>query len=114
VAFRSGSRPALWPSIGIWGPGLDAGPYLMLDDTLVAAQSQVRREVNHPSRLPDPIVTGYEDGCFQPWVSVVRDPQTKRFRMWYNIPAQPLEPSASHLPTSNPKTESTGCARTGC
>ena len=67
-----------------WVPG----PYLMLDDTLVAQQSQVRREVNHPSRLPDPVVTGYEDGCFQPWVSVVRDPLTRRFRMWYNTPKQ--------------------------
>lgn len=69
----------------------------MLDETLVAEQKQVRREVSHPSRLPDPIVTGYEDGCFQPWVSVVRDPQSKRFRMWYNIPTLPKEPPASHL-----------------
>jgi hypothetical protein len=79
------------------GQGWAPGPYLMLDDTLVAEASQVHREVNHPSRLPEPIVTGYEDGCFQPWVSVVRDPQTKHFRMWYNVPAKPQETSASHL-----------------
>ena len=76
-----------------WTPG----PYLMLDETLVAERSQVRCEVSHPSRLPDPIVTGYEDGCFQPWVSVVRDPQTKRFRMWYNTPSKPPEPPSSRL-----------------
>jgi hypothetical protein len=74
-----------------------SGPYLMLDETLVAAQSQVRREFNHASRLPDPIVTGYEDGCFQPWVSVVRDAQTRCFRMWYNVPSKPMEASSSHL-----------------
>ena len=76
-----------------WVPG----PYLMLDETLIAEQSQVRREVNHPSRLPDPIVTGYEDGCFQPWVSVVRDARTKRFRMWYNTPTKPNEQPGSRL-----------------
>jgi hypothetical protein len=78
-------------------PGWTPGPYLMLDETLVVQQSQVRREVNHPSRLPDPVVTGYEDGCFQPYVSVVRDPQTKRFRMWYGVPAKPQDPSNSRL-----------------
>jgi hypothetical protein len=76
-----------------WTPG----PYLMLDETLVAEKSHVQREVNHPSRLPDPIVTGYEDGCFQPWLSVVRDPQTRRFRMWYNTPSKPPEPPTSRL-----------------
>ncbi|HOW17413.1 MAG TPA: hypothetical protein PLC79_00120, partial [Phycisphaerae bacterium] len=65
------------------------GPYLMLDDRLMVERDGVVREINHPSRWPDPIVTGYEDGCFQPWVTVVRDPQTKRFRMWYNVPASP-------------------------
>jgi hypothetical protein len=77
--------------------GWTPGPYLMLDETLLAQQSQVRREINHPSRLPDPIVTGYEDGCFQPWVSVVRDPQAQRFRMWYNRPSKPPEPPTSRL-----------------
>ena len=73
------------------------GPYLMLDESLIAEKAEVHREVNHPSRLPDPIVTGYEDGCFQPWVTVVRDPQTRRFRMWYNIPAKPGQQSVSQL-----------------
>ena len=76
-----------------WVPG----PYLMLDETLIKAQAGVRREVNHPSRLAEPVVTGYEDGCFQPYVTVLRDPQTKRFRMWYGIPAKPQDPSNTHL-----------------
>ena len=69
----------------------------MLDETLVVAQSEVRREVSHPSRLPDPIVTGYEDGCFQPYVTVVRDRQTRRFRMWYGVPASPGNADQSRL-----------------
>jgi len=73
------------------------GPYLMLDETLIVEQGGLAREVNHPSRLPDPIVTGYEDGCFQPWVTVVRDSHTRRFRMWYNVPASPGNTSESHL-----------------
>jgi len=84
-----------WPvgASGAW----TAAPYLMLDETIIVSRSNVEREVNHPSRLPDPIVTGYEDGCFQPWLSVVRDPQTRRFRMWYNTPATPQNMSESSL-----------------
>ncbi len=77
----------------VWKPG----PYLMLDDTLVAEQTGLERRVNHPSRLADPVVTGYEDGCFQPYITVVRDPDTKRFRMWYGVPAAPGAMSASRL-----------------
>lgn len=76
-----------------WG----VGPYLMLDDTLIIKHDGVSREVSHPSRLPDPIITGYEDGCFQPWVTVTRDRQTRRFRMWYNVPASPGNADESRL-----------------
>jgi hypothetical protein len=50
-----------------------AGPYLMLDETLLAEAAGLTREINRPSRLAEPIVTGYEDGCFQPYVTVIRD-----------------------------------------
>lgn len=80
-------KPPLW----------SAGPYLMLDDTLVAEQEGVRSEILQPARLPEPIVTGYEDGCFQPYVTVVRDPRTRRFRMWYNVPASPGNTGESRL-----------------
>lgn len=74
-----------------------AGPFLMLDETLMVEREGVRREVVHPSRWPEPIVTGYEDGCFQPWVTVIRDPQTRRFRMWYGVPASEGNTSESRL-----------------
>lgn len=76
-----------------WTPG----PYLLLDDGLIAEQDGLKREVGCPSRLADPIVTGYEDGCFQPYVTVLRDPATKRFRMWYGVPATPQNAVATRL-----------------
>lgn len=91
---RSRDAPAAWGK----------GPHLLLDETLIAEEEGLRREVHHPSRLPDPIVTGFEDGCFQPWVTVVRDPRTKRFRIWYNVPAGPgnaIESNLAYMESDN-------------
>src|SRR5262245_48038419 len=63
---------------------LAPGVYLMLDDHLIAQQRNLKRTIHSPRRLPRPILTGKEDKCFQPYISVLRDPQTRRFRMWYN------------------------------
>jgi hypothetical protein len=63
---------------------LAAGVHLFLDDDLIASQKNLKRMVHSPRRLPQPIVTAKDDRCFQPYVSVLRDPQTRRFRMWYN------------------------------
>ena len=74
---------------------LTAGPHLFVDDYLISHQEHLERVLNQPVRLPAPIVTSAEDKNFQPYVSVVRDPQTRRFRMWYDAPADPpkIEPS---------------------
>jgi len=65
---------------------LKAGPQLFIDDYLIADNSFLTRVVNQPQKLPKPVVTGGKNGDenFQPYISVVRDPRTKRFRMWYN------------------------------
>src|SRR5688572_2754778 len=65
---------------------LSAGVHLFLDDWLIAHQTNVKRVIHEPPRLPEPIVTGAEDKNFTPYVSVLRDPDTQRFRMWYNTP----------------------------
>ena len=65
---------------------LSPGPHLFIDDYLIAEQQGLTRSVNHPPRVPNPVVTGPEDKCFQPYVTVLRDPQTKRFRIWYGVP----------------------------
>lgn len=67
---------------------LKPGPHLFIDDYLIGAQSFLSRTVNNPEKLPEPVVTGGKDGdqCFQPYMSVLRDPDTRRFRIWYGTP----------------------------
>ena len=57
---------------------LAQGVHLFIDDYLIARQSGIQRSIKSPARLPEPIVTGKEDGCFQPYLSVIRDPQCPR------------------------------------
>ena len=65
---------------------LAAGPHLFVDDFLIEQSSNLVRTVNAPKRALDkPVVTGPEDKNWQPYVSVVRDPGTRRFRMWYDV-----------------------------
>ena len=73
---------------------LALGEHLFLDDELIASQSNLQRVIEPPQRLAEPIVTAEQDKCFQPYVSVLRDPQTKRFRMWYNTA---VSSSRSHI-----------------
>jgi hypothetical protein len=85
---------------GIYGAGktgrpvgpirLGKGPHLFLDDYLIESSENVTRRVVQPTRTLDgPIVSGASgagDNCFQPFFEVIRDPQTKRFRIWYGVP----------------------------
>ncbi len=65
---------------------LGPGPHLFLDDHLIAEQSSLTRVVQHPGKLPEPVVTGPEDKCFQPYLTVLRDPDSGRYRIWYGVP----------------------------
>lgn len=77
---------------------LKPGPHLFVDDYLIAQQDNLERFTPSPTRLPQPIVTGVEDGCFQPYLTVLRDPTMRRiYRMWYGVPARPPEGNPSHL-----------------
>jgi hypothetical protein len=76
----------LWGWAGFASSGLAAeplhlkpGPHLFVDDYLIASQHGLKRVAKEPDRLPHPIVTGPEDKCFQPYVTVVRDPETSGF-----------------------------------
>jgi hypothetical protein len=77
---------------------LDAGPHLFLDDHLIAEQSFLSRTVQRPAKLPEPLITGGAggDANFQPYVTVIRNPDTGRFRVWYGVPENA---SQSHLAT---------------
>ena len=71
---------------------LGPGPHLLVDDYLVASSKNVTRRVNRPKRdpkIPNPIITGKEGRCMAPYMTVIRDPETGRFRIWYNIWAKP-------------------------
>ena len=71
-----------WAEPIVLGPG----PHLLLDDYLIEDSSLVVRRIMEPQReAANPLITGQQDGNFQPYVTVVRDPETKRFRVWYNI-----------------------------
>ena len=79
---------------------LRPGPHLFLDETLIESSSNLTRRVNVPTRdpqIPNPLVTGKEDGCFQPYLTVLRDPQTGRFRLWYGVRTADFNPNRSHL-----------------
>lgn len=66
---------------------LSPGPHLFIDDYLIAEQRNLERRINQPNRLPNPVVTGPEDENFDTWITVLRDPETRMFRMWYNSAA---------------------------
>lgn len=76
-----------------------AGPYMLLDDALVAQTDGLVRRVEPPARLPEPVVTGFEDGCFQPYLSVIRSPETGRYRVWYGVPYSDGNTGRSSLAT---------------
>ncbi len=84
------------------GPGLSPtswseGPWLMLDKRNILSVDHLQRVIGKPSRHGEPIVDGVTDGNFQPYISVVRDPQLNRWRMWYNTPRTPGNTGESSL-----------------
>jgi len=63
---------------------IEPGPQLFLDDYLIEQMRGLRREVQHPQRLPEPILDSRRFGTTQPYLSVLRDPDDGRYRLWYN------------------------------
>jgi len=79
---------------------LGSGPHFFLDEVLIERSSNVVRRVNAPLRdpaIPNPLVTGRDDGCFQPYLTVLRDPQTSCFRLWYGAHTADFNPNRSYL-----------------
>lgn len=65
------------------------GPWLLLDERNVLAIDSLQRVLGRPERMAKPMVDGATDGNFQPYFSVILDPESKRWRMWYNVPRTP-------------------------
>lgn len=79
---------------------LKAGPHLFVDEYLIELSENVTRRIQQPARDPrlaNPVVTGPLDRCFQPFFSVLRDPQSGRFRIWYGAWRDDKSPSASRI-----------------
>lgn len=76
---------------------LRAGPHLFIDDFLIESSVNLTRKVNALKRdpsIPNPVIhgrAGKGDKNFQPYVSVHRDQETKRFRVWYNVGVNPTK-----------------------
>jgi len=76
--FSARTNPAIEPV------DLLPGPHLFVDDYLIAASANLTKTTHHPERYEGNPILGREQGTTQPYVSVVRDPDTNLFRMWYN------------------------------
>ena len=78
---------------------LTAGPYLFIDDALIAYSDHITRQVNQPTRdLSAPVVTSdpTAHAVSQPWMTVVYDASRNRFRMWYNATVPPEQSEESY------------------
>ncbi|MEO5803302.1 MAG: hypothetical protein ABIR24_07205 [Verrucomicrobiota bacterium] len=79
---------------------LRPGPHLFVDEFLVESSSNVVRRVNQLTRnlgIANPIITGKEDQNFQPYLSVIRDDKTKKFRIWYGARTEDSNSMRSRL-----------------
>ena len=98
------------PERSIPGPAAEAdlpipsqpGPHLLIDDYLIAESENFERVVIQPQRdpaIPNPIVTGPEDHCFQPYMTVLRDSRSGDYRIWYGAWRDDRNSSRSQLAT---------------
>ena len=81
---------------------LGPGPYLFLDNFLIEQSSNVTRVINCPKRdLKEPVVNAKEDQNFQPYMTVLRDPKTEQFRIWYGVPVSGGQSHLAHMTGSD-------------
>jgi hypothetical protein len=60
------------------------GPHLFIDEYLIAEAHGVKKVTQHPQRFLSGPILGWKDHTTQPYVTVINDPQSKQFRLWYN------------------------------
>ncbi len=61
----------------------DIGPYLFVDEQWIAKSSGLTRRVHRPSKVPQPVLDNKTFGVTQPFVTVLRDPDSGLLRIWY-------------------------------
>lgn len=70
---------------------LGRGPHLLIDDFLIGSVSNVVRQpviLKRDAISERPIITSAQHQSFQPFFTVLRDPLSGRFRLWYGIPSE--------------------------
>ncbi len=85
---------------------LGIGPNLFIDDFLIESSANLKRRVNRPQRddgIGNPIITGKEDHCVAPYMTILRDEQTGRFRIWYNIYKEKYRDGSARFATMESK-----------
>src|SRR3954452_874657 len=81
---RAASRSAGTTRIADRPLEIGVGPQLFLDDYLIERIVGLERAVCQPERVPGPVLSSKAFGVTQPYLTALRDPDTRRFRMWYN------------------------------
>lgn len=81
VSVPGETDPSVPPLIPV---DLRWGPQLFVDDFLIAESRNLTRTTSQPRRFEGNPILGHEEGTTQPYVSVIRDPQTGKFRLWYD------------------------------
>jgi hypothetical protein len=60
------------------------GPQLFLDDYIIESMDGLKRVVQPPERLPKPVLDSKTFGTSQPYMTVLHDAESNRYRIWYN------------------------------
>lgn len=87
VAVAAGvASTARWSFAAAGSPALSIGfePQLLLDDYLIDTMNGLNRVMRPPSRLASPVLDNKTFGTTQPFMSVIRDGVSPRYRIWYN------------------------------
>lgn len=63
---------------------LPPGPQLFLDDFVVARMTGLVRRVEQARRQPTPVLDSKTFGTTQPYLTILRDQEKKRYRIWFN------------------------------
>jgi len=77
------ARPAV-PAEAPDALDIGSGPHLFLDDHLIERLDGLKREVQSPQRFGPPVLDSKTFGTTQPYLTVLRDAASRRFRMFYN------------------------------
>ena len=79
---------------------LKRGPHVLMDGYIFDTCEGVARRVMCPARdpsIPNPVITGEGDGNFQPYMTILRDPEEKDFRVWYSHRREDRNAGRQHI-----------------